>query len=300
MRNNLLSVLLLLLLGIVSAQMGANYEVIVNQDGGAFVLATFSGQGPLEVSLPADVAAPYVKGVLYTKSGSTIFLSLTEDRMATVSYRTEKLVSKNGDTYSFALAIPENITNLYASASLPKQASVSEVTPSSGVIMSEEDSVVVAWASTSSLREVKVDYVFFSIGGNGGGGDQGGGKDGGSGDSGIPQWLILAVAIGATLLLILLVIFFYYFNMRKPKKGILATEGMRNVMKALNENDVKIVERILEEGGEIKRSELERKCEIAKSSLALSLDRLEQKGLLKIDKETTTHRVSLSEWFRSL
>ena len=294
MRNVLLSVLLLLLLGIASAQMGANYEVIANQDGSAFVLATFSGQGPLEVSLPSDVTAPYVKGALYTKSGSRLTLSLTEDRMVTVSYRTEKLVSRNGDAFSLAIAIPENITNLYASVSLPKQASVSEVTPSSGVIMSEEDSVVVAWASTSSLREVKVDYVVTKN--DGGGGDKGGG----SGDSGIPQWVILIVVAGLALLLILLVVLFYFFNTRKPKKNILATEGMRNVMKALNENDVKIVEKILEQGGEIKRSELERKCEIAKSSLALSLDRLEQKGLLKIDKETTTHRVSLSEWFRSL
>ena len=102
MRNVLLSVLLLLLLGIASAQMGANYEVIANQDGSAFVLATFSGQGALEVSIPADVAAPYVKGALYTKSGSRITLSLTEDRMATVSYRTEKLAIKNGERVKVA------------------------------------------------------------------------------------------------------------------------------------------------------------------------------------------------------
>ena len=155
------AVVLSLFLGLAHAQgVSANYEVIVSQNGNAFVLATFSGIGTTEVPLPSDVSSPYVKGALYTKSDHSITLSVTADRVATVSYRTDGLTRKSGNIWSFSLALPANLTNAYASVALPKSTSVSKTNPSDGIVMSEEDSLVVAWASGPGLKEVTLEYEF--------------------------------------------------------------------------------------------------------------------------------------------
>jgi uncharacterized membrane protein len=292
MKLTLPAVLLFFLLSLSYAQgISANYEVIANQDGNVFVLATFSGDGTVLVPLPPDVNAPYVKGALYSKSNGSVLLSLTGDRMATVSYRTNDLARKSNEAWSFSLILPSNLTNVYVSLSLPKSASVSEVNPSNGLIMSEQESLVVAWAASSGLREVRVGYELAK--GPDGGGEKPDAKS-------VFDWTGIVMILGALLLLAIIVGALFYWRSKNAKKSLLVTEGMRNVMKALNENDVRILETVMKSCGEMKRSELERKSEIAKSSLALSLDRLEEKGFVKIDKETTTHRVSLSEWFRSL
>ncbi|MEW6328580.1 MAG: hypothetical protein AB1468_00535 [Candidatus Micrarchaeota archaeon] len=279
-----------------AAGIGANYEIIVSQNGNAFVLATFSGEGTLDVSFPSDVTSPYVKGALYTKSGNSITLSLTGDRMATVSYRTSALTQKTGKAWGLSLPLPENLTNAYVSVALPKSVSISKLTPSDGIVMSEEDSIVVAWASGAGLGGVSLEYEFAQ-----------------TTEPPIQtqqpafDWNtigMLVLAVAAVIALVALAVWVYPRLKTEQKKsagaGFCITEGMRNVLKALNENDVKVVEELANAGGEMRRSELERKSGIAKSSLALSLDRLEEKGILKIDKQTTTHRVSLTEWFRSL
>lgn len=280
----------------VSAQLGANYNIIVSQNGNAFVLATFSGEGEVRVPLPPDAGTPYVKGAIYMKSGNYIILAVTGDRMATVSYRSDEMTHKTGKSWSFSLALPENITNTYVSVSLPKSASISSVTPGDGIIMSEEDSAVVAWSSASGFSEATVAYELQA--------ETGGtnGENGGVAGTGFSFdfWMFAVVGTAVLIALIAIVAFLYYRTKAGPGKSLAVTEGMRNVMKAMNENDVKVVEEIIKAGGEMKRSELERRTEIAKSSLALSLDRLEKNGTIKINKETTTHRIALTEWFRSL
>jgi len=296
MKLMLAAVFLSLLLGSTYAQgLGANYEIIVNQNGNAFVQATFSGDGAVLMPLPQDVSSPYVKGALYTKSDHSIILSVTKDRMATVSYRTDELTRKTGKSWDLSLVLPGNLTNTYVSIALPKTASLLEVSPSDGVIMNEADSLVVAWTSSSSLRETSVKYEF----------PQGTGEGDGAQTEQKDGWSIemLATAAGLGLLAIIALAalaYVAYPMLRGKSKCVCITDGMRNVMKALNENDVKIVEEVANFGGEMRRSELERKTGIAKSSLALSLDRMEEKGIVTVDKETTTHRVSLTEWFRSL
>ncbi len=304
MKNTIQAVFLFFLVSTVCAQsMGANYEVIANAEGDAFVFSTFNGQGSILIQLPSDVDAPYVRGGMYSLENEAILLSVTGDRMVTVSYRTKKLVTQTGNDLSFSLDLPENLSNTYVSVALPKEAIVTQVTPADGVVMSEDDSVIVAWASSKMIQRIKVDYRFSD--------DNGGGKpiDNGSDDNFFQLGFFGIVAVAGFILfcLIILIAIAFMFLRRKPLKEkpreeseLIATEGMRNLMKALNENDVKIIQSIIDSSGEIKRNELERKSGIAKSSLALSLDRLEKKGILKINKETTTHYISLTEWFRSL
>ena len=294
MKLMLAAVFLSLLLGSTYAQgLGANYEIIVNQNGNAFVQATFSGDGAVSMPLPQDVSSPYVKGALYTKSDHSIMLSVTKDRMATVSYRTDELTQKTGKSWDLSLVLPGNLTNTYVSIALPKTASLLDVSPPDGLIMNEADSVVVAWTSSSSLRETSVRYEFPQV--------PGGDETQTEQKNGWSIEMLAAAGLGLLAIIALAVLAYVAYPMLKGKsKCVCVTDGMRNVMKALNENDVKIIGEVANAGGEMKRSELERKTTIAKSSLALSLDRLESKGILKIDKETTTHRVSLTEWFRSL
>ncbi|MFH1448204.1 MAG: hypothetical protein ABIG39_05035 [Candidatus Micrarchaeota archaeon] len=303
------AIALLCLVNFVCSQgVGANYEVIVNQEGDAFVFATFSGPGGVVVPLPSDVNAPYVKGAMYTKENNSLFLSVTGDRMATVSYRTNEIAQWFGNNWRASITLPENLTNTYISIALPKSATVSDVGPGDGVIMSESDSLVIAWASGGALERVWVNYGFSNNGGNGNPID--GGDDVGIGFQFGAFWIFLMGIVGGLFAILALAAIVYYLFRKKSGKRdepdtsgnetVTATQGMRNLMKALNENDVRIIEKLIGTGGEMRRSDLERKSGIPKSSLALSLDRLEKKGIVKIGREMTTHLVSLTEWFRSL
>jgi len=50
----------------------------------------------------------------------------------------------------------------------------------------------------------------------------------------------------------------------------------------------------------MKRNKLERESKISKSSLANSLNNLEKKNILEIDKTYVVHTVKISDWFNKL
>ena len=74
----------------------------------------------------------------------------------------------------------------------------------------------------------------------------------------------------------------------------------KNLMKALTENELKIVTFLINAGGSVRRSKLERESGLAKSSLASALYRLERRNILKVNKNYPAHMVELTDWFKSL
>ncbi|MFH1225010.1 MAG: hypothetical protein V1676_04365 [Candidatus Diapherotrites archaeon] len=71
-------------------------------------------------------------------------------------------------------------------------------------------------------------------------------------------------------------------------------------MKALSENERKVISLLASAGGEMKRNILERKSGLAKSSLASCLNMLERKNVVIIDKTSTTHFIRFTDWFKEL
>jgi uncharacterized membrane protein len=91
----------------------------------------------------------------------------------------------------------------------------------------------------------------------------------------------------------------YLLFFRKRRRLVLSEEK-QNVLKALTGNEIKVVTLLLENRGGMKRNDLERKSGVPKSSLASTLHNLEQRNIVRVNKEYTVHYVELTEWFKSL
>jgi uncharacterized membrane protein len=71
-------------------------------------------------------------------------------------------------------------------------------------------------------------------------------------------------------------------------------------MNTLTDNELIIVNILFENSGGMKRNKLEKTSDLAKSSLASALYRLEERNILEVDKSGAMHYIKLTEWFRSL
>ncbi|MCX6777811.1 MAG: hypothetical protein NT157_02905 [Candidatus Micrarchaeota archaeon] len=288
---------LAILLPLVSAQVSANYDIIVDDSGASLVVLTLSGEGETSLLLPADVSDPVVEGAPYITEGSELYVSVSGGLPCTVMYVTDYFTGKQGAEWSASLAMPENISDAYVKISLPQDARFVSASPSPPLLSRTNDSLTASWLFNSS-PPASISLVY-SIS-----------QTPITPPTGQPQtnpqtqqptdYSLLFAVLVILLLAVISAFYLWRKSAAKSKPKLEVTEGMRNVMKALNESDVKLIEAIIDAGGEIKRSTLERKTEMAKSSLALALGRLESKNIIKMDKERASHHVMLTEWFRSL
>ena len=106
-----------------------------------------------------------------------------------------------------------------------------------------------------------------------------------------PIYFIILIII-ATILIILTL-----HNLSKNKK---ITGRQKQILQTLTDNEQRIIKLLLELRKPLRRSLIEKKLEIAKSSLATTLQNLERKKLIVLDKTYTTHIIKLEEWFKKL
>jgi uncharacterized membrane protein len=286
-------VFILLLAGSVSATSG-DINIVVSENGNAFTIIVLEGEGTIEIPLPLDVSDPVVKGCLYVHSADGIEVSLTEDDVATVAYKTTLLTSKEGDGWVLEAGLPE-LGESRILVSLPGEAIIRDSHPPAG-IMDANDSKNLVWENTNTinvsytypaavsttleaqttpttLKEEEPSKLMAVVG-----------------------WITLAVV----LLLMLATAVYTALKMYHRFRRTRITEGMANVMKTMSGNEYKVVDTLLKHGGGMKRSGLERAAGISKSSLSVALNNLERKGVLEVNREYTAHYVELTEWFRGL
>ena len=84
------------------------------------------------------------------------------------------------------------------------------------------------------------------------------------------------------------------------EEKVSVTKEKKNVLKALTENELKIVNALLENSGSMKRNKLEHLTQMAKSSLASALANLERRNIVQINRTFTVHTVELTDWFRNI
>ena len=87
----------------------------------------------------------------------------------------------------------------------------------------------------------------------------------------------------------------FYVIIKLKKKS-----NKENITKTFSKNERLIVKALMENKGEIKRNLLERKTKMAKSSLANTLNMLERKKIIEINKTHTTHYIKFTRWFNDL
>lgn len=263
---------LVLSLGIAAT---ASYTLVVSEEGNALVMAEFLGEDILNVPLPLDVSDFQVTGAFYLPASNGIDLSLTQGTSAFVVYESSLLITENGDTLKFGMSLPSIETTV--TVSFPKDTEIQNTIPDAQISQTE-NSVNVVWQLTGAA--ISAQYILKEE---------------------AQAFPIVSIFIAAIVIIALMVFALAYFKKKvTPPKTRTKVSGKSNVLKTLSENQKKIVKTLLENKSEMKRNKLERITGISKSSLAATLNQLERRKILEINKQGKVHYIRLTDWFMEL
>jgi len=261
-----------------------DYNIIVRQNGDSLVIITLNGTGLVSIPLPLD-AKPVVKGAVYLTSENGIDVQLGEIPAA-IAYKTSLYTAKTNN-WIFDAQLSNKTTN--AVVVMPSGAEVLDTSPKAGIITDKYLKI-----NFGATERATITYRFA-----------------GEEKASINTYQILffiLLALAVVLTIVLLVI------KKRPVKqdhhaekesgndreGPEKKSSQHNIVKTLSRNEQVIIKTLTDNNGEMKRNELERLSKLSKSSLAASLNSLERKNIVKIDKSQTVHYVELTDWFKSL
>ncbi len=250
------------------------YNIVLGSSGDAVVIIEITGKGIYPIALPYDVKYPEIKKAIYvkTKYGVDLFV---ENKTAYLGFKTSMLTTKN-NTWTFEI---ENVTANSATIIMPKNAELIDSDPIAKI--SQETLLTLNFDGLNNQR-IHVEYQIIP-------------KE----EPNKTLQTILYAAIILIIFLVTLVLILYSRN--KPKKGeFKASQGQYNIIRTLSHNEKIILKHLLNNEEGIKRNELEKISGLSKSSLANSLNNLEQKEIISIDKTYAVHFIKLTEWFKRL
>lgn len=285
------------------AQLSGAYDITVEENGNAVVLLAMDGNGTVNLPLPLDVESLLVEGGLYVQRSNGIDVSSGIGDRILVAYKTSLLTYKEGGVWNLFIEIPR-LQNASVLVSLPDEALVVNTTPD-GRISIEGSSKNIYWdIDPEHAAGVSVSYYYTPAGVAR--------TDttteaeyttttATAANTAIAQTtpnhdvltLVAATITGIAIVVAIALI----LHARKSGNNI---SGKKKVLKTLTPNELKIVTMLLDAGGEMRRNELEKNSQMAKSSLASVLYSLEKRNVVMVDKTTNTHRVGLTEWFKTL
>ena len=269
-------VVVLLVLAMLPAVWGASYNILVQESGNSIVLATLEGSGLHTIELPID-AQPEVRGALYLQEGNILSLSIGSTEKGIIAYQTSTFTSKdNAWKLNINLDAP-------AKVSLPISANILSVTPDAFVKETNVKTIEFQEGSaeiTYQIENIDLQSYLDNL------------------DTNKFETIVTYVVIAALFLILLVGLFFLIKRPKRVKQA--KTSHKNNVLKTLSNNEKKVVQIILENNNEAKRSQIERESKLAKSSLASTLTQLENKKIVEVDKTHTTHFVKLTGLFKDL
>lgn len=293
-------------------EMTGNYTIMIEENGDALVTLDVNGSGTMNLPLPLDVVSPSVDHALYIQTPNGIDISVGSARRALVTYHTSLLTTKQVGIWNLEMELPK-FDFASVSMTLPKNVEIIQTSPQAWITHTA-NSTNLLWDlnpvdnDTITLQYRFVQYALAQI------------------PSPTPtinetisppknksvnltkpifeektelfsqENFLLFVILVSTLSVSL----YFYYVKRKNKRSYKLTKGVANVIKTLSENEYTIVNMLLQNSGEMKRNKLEKTSGLAKSSLASSLYRLEQRNIVEIDKSGAIHYVRLTDWFKSL
>lgn len=272
--------LIVLLIAVVFAMAGASaeisnveYQFVIEENGNTIVGMTIEGSGTFDMYLQEDVSEVRVEGGLYALEGNLLSVGIGNAKRTVVLYKTSLLTSKSGEDWVFFSELMNNESNIIRVA-MPKNTITTET--SQNAVIESGEFVKLRW---ENIESVELEYHFPPVFNSS--------EESNDKNVGGYYWLI-----GATLVL---VVFVFVFRKKKPISG-----RKEQIFQTLGDNEVKIVRALLEMNGGGKRSIIEKKLGIAKSSLAAAINNLERKKILEVDREYSKHLIKLQDWFRKL
>lgn len=241
------------------------YSLIIEDNGNSLVILEITGNGLVNVPIMEDVSAVKVKGALYMLKEQSVDVSIGTTNSAVVLYKTMYLTKKEGDKWQLDFNLPSNKTNVL----LPKNTIITKTVPNS--FIEPGNYTKIAFENTDNIT---IEYSF---------------------DETIPEEEAKSGSIYLLVIGIIAGSVIGYIILKKPK-----ISKKNDFLKTLSQNEKVVVKILMENNGSMKRNELEKKSSLAKSSLANTLNILEKKKILTIDKTYTTHFVKLEGWFNDL
>ncbi len=266
--NYFLFILIFTLAQVSAGIDNAEYQIIIQENGNAIVAIVFEGDGKIDFPLPQDVMTIEIEGGLYVLENGSATIAIGTTKKAIVVYKTTHLTQKSNKEWKFNMEL-EEITNKDIIVTMPEEAIIKTSSPSAFIETGELTKL--HFEDTNNMGIV----YSFPVSPNGG-----------TWKSKNLYWLI---ALIPTLLGL-----FYILKIAKTKK---ISARQEQIIQTLTKNEEGIVKLLLGSRKPLKRNLIEKKLGIAKSSLAATLNNLERKKILTIDKSYTTHTIKLNKWF---
>jgi uncharacterized membrane protein len=274
------AILLLVLLSAVTVSAGTfSYEVSANGEVVADLEFTESGA----LNLPEDAAIQDILGITLDPRPDGVAVTVTS-QPATLSYTSSHHTRKERGIWYFTAT-----TSHDSQVSLSLPGNVKVVTSVGHASITGGDTLTLEW---ENVTDISASYIFI-------------------GEPSVitpPRSSQLPLLVSILILLVVVsVVSFIRFKVKpktKPKKADEEkpniTDGQMNVIRAANINEAKIMELLLKHNGHMKRNKLEKHSQLSKSSLASSLNNLEKKNIVTVDRTFHVHYVKLTQWFTDL
>ncbi len=289
MRWGLITILsFFFLASLASASPSGTCSIIVSENGRAFTLLSMVGNGTINIPIPIDVPYPELEGAIYVQSNDGVEVSMSPEDKAVLAYKSSLMTNKEGGEWSFGYSTPA-LESLELTVSLPRNARIIEISPSNPAITTGNTTEIKWNLEKKAIIGIKYSYtdaepIQLNIPVE---------------EPSINKQLMTNIAIYAAVMIILFfsgLVLGRFLN--KPGSGRLKqTVSMKNLMDTLSENEFEVVDLLLKNNGSMRRTEVARATEMAKSSLAAVINNLERKNVIEVDRRFTIHVIKLREVF---
>ena len=265
---------LLLIVPLASATTN-NYNIIIEDNGNSLVIIEIEGSGMINIPIQKDVNEVKVKGALYKLNNNSVDISIGSTKKAILLYKTSLLTKKEQSIWTFDISL---IDNSNATIAMPKNTIIKNNIPEAFIqnlnytrlIFEESGNIKLIYEFKEN--EIIIDPYEEPL-------------------KPVKEKTNYSIFYIGSILIALISIVLVLKNKKSSKE---------NVIKTLSKNERLVVNTLIETNGEIKRNYLERKTKVAKSSLANTLNILERKKIIIIDKTNVTHYIKFTRWFDEL
>jgi uncharacterized membrane protein len=260
------------------------YTADIDRIGQVSITVSIEGGDGTSVPTPEDAHGYVIVGGSFSESNGTAYITPGSTGFTTFSFYTDMLTEKTSSGWTARLSPPDSASVMVY---MPPHSSFEESSPNPVMVTADDSRNRLDFHPSESI------VVYYRL------------DDlTAPGTEGSPFNIILL--FGGAMILGAILRDMYSRLEKKPLKGsdrkpsFDVTAGKKEMMETFNENDKVVVDSLLESQGKAKRNALERKTGISKSSLAVSLNRLEKRKIIEMDRTSTTHFVKLSDYFLRL
>ena len=254
----------------VSAEINnSEYYIIIQENGNAIIAITLEGQGEITIPIQEDVETIEISGGLYIIENNELIIAIGETEKAVIVYKTSLLTQKQNNEWKFNMNL-EQTTNKEIIIAMPETTIIKQTIPKAFV---ETGDFIKLHLENAS--EVEIIYNFPIL----------------TNDEVDNNYNILYLITGIILIITIVLI----YNLKSKNK---ISSRQEQILQTLSKNEARIVRLLIEAGKPLKRSFIEHKLEIAKSSLAATINNLEKKKMIIVNKNYTTHIIELNDWFK--